>query len=648
MTGIFTSGDLYALNTPVTDVGVFLQDYVVARPVSYVIRFKTGHALSGRIDTITIEFPEEISISSDITRENVGVNNYTSGGIDYTDGILRVLVPEQINILAGEVVEVTVASGVINNPREAGAYRLTAYTSQDSYKVESEKFQITDYEYSNGVSKPSVRVGVLSSDSAPEYSISFKTSANGRLEPGDYIYLTFPTGTVMPTSIERSTIKINDTILNYRPDIDGRKISLVVPSLTIPAKGEVEIIVSSDADIIKPTATGYHTIKVSTSVETREITSFAWEVKSGGTETTEIKKGLTVTPLPNGQGQAAAYTITINPGLLRALSNSINNLVLMFPPGTVLPDSISADKVSVNGQTVAGCLVNEHTNELIIVFPDTYSSDAQIVVHIDKSAGIVNGNTAQHKLEISTSQSSSTVMSDWYTIYEQATNANTSNNTTTVNTTTPTSSSNTTGCKIELRIDSNLAYIDGVLQILDAAPTIIDNVTMVPLRFVADYLGATTAYDSSTASVIVKLDAKEITLWVNSGMAKVDGVFVSMNAEAVNINNRLMIPVRFVTENLGAKVSWNGTTRVITITKGNVAETTTTVQKAYPINSKVYVKSEHSHVNLRSGPGTSYELAGRMNQGEVATIIMLEGSWYKVQLSSGLEAWVADWVVDIR
>jgi hypothetical protein len=209
-----------------------------------------------------------------------------------------------------------------------------------------------------------------------------------------------------------------------------------------------------------------------------------------------------------------------------------------------------------------------------------------------------------------------------------------------------------TGRKIELRIDSNLAYIDGVLQILDAAPTIINNVTMVPLRFVADYLGASTDYDSVTASVTVKLENKEIVLWVNSGMAKVNGVFVSMNAETVNINNRLMIPVRFVSENLGAQVSWDGSTRVITITKGNIAETSNLSTNAelepYPINSKVYVKSEHSYVNLRSGPDTSYELAGRITQGEEATIIMLEGNWYKVRLATGHEAWVADWVVNIR
>jgi hypothetical protein len=531
----------------------------------------------------------------------------------------------------------------------------------------SNSFYITDYEYSNGVSKPTVRVGLISddSDSAPEYTIKFKTSTNGQLVFGDYIYLTFPTGTIIPSSIERSDIKINNTELYYDPNIDGYKISLRVPNATISAGGSVEIFISSNTNIVRPLATDSHTINVATSAETRLITSFPWDTYS---TYTEKQTGLTVFPSPNGKGQAAAYTITINSGILRTLGNNISNLIIGFPSSTTLPDSISADKVRINGTNVAGCLIDKHTNSLVIILPSSYSYDTQLILIIDQSAGIINPSAAKHKLEISIIRSLNTVLSDWYIIYETPTSTtNTSTTPTSTTTTTPSATTGTTTAgtstgrqQVELRVDSNLAYVDGVLQVLDASPTSINGVTMVPLRFVADYLGATTAYDTVTSSVTVKLGTKEIILWVDSAMAKVNGAFVSMNAETVNINNRLMIPVRFVSENLGAQVSWDGTTQLITIVKGSGSasstttstttgsSTTTAATAVYPINSKVYVKSENSYVNLRTGPDTNYELAGKLLQGESATIIQVDGNWYKIRLASGLEAWVANWVVYIK
>lgn len=668
ITGLFLIEPVYAYNTAVTDVNVIPQDYVLARPVRYEISFVSTHTLTGGRDTVTIKFPEEVTISSDIKRENVSVNDHTSGGIDYSDGVLTVLIPNSFNILAGETAKVAIASGVINNPKEAGNYSIKIYTSQDTQEAVSRSFYITDYEYSNGVSKPTVRVGLVSGDNAPEYTIKFKTSTNGQLVFGDYIYLTFPTGTIMPSSIERRDIKINGTELYYIPVIDGNKLSVRVPNSIISSGGSVEIVISSDADIKKPSNEYYNTIKVYTSVETQVVTSFAWELKSGSIQQSSgTNKGITVVPIPNGKGQAAAYTITISSGTLKPLGSSINNLIIGFPPSAALPDSIPADKVRINGTNAADCLIDKHTNSLVVILPSSYSPDAQLIITIEQSANIKNPGAAQYKFEVGIMRSSQTVFSDWCTIYETSTSTT---NTSTTTTSTPTTPSATTGTttsgtttgrqQVELRVDSNLAYVDGVLQVLDASPTSINGVTMVPLRFVADYLGATTAYDTVTSSVTVKLGTKEIILWVDSAMAKVNGAFVNMNAETVNINNRLMIPVRFVSENLGAQVSWDGATRLITIVKGSGSTSPTTASStagssattaatsAYPINSKIYVKSENSYVNLRTGPDTNYELAGKLLQGESATIIQVDGNWYKIRLASGLEAWVANWVVYIK
>jgi len=71
--------------------------------------------------------------------------------------------------------------------------------------------------------------------------------------------------------------------------------------------------------------------------------------------------------------------------------------------------------------------------------------------------------------------------------------------------------------------------------------------------------------------VTVTLGSNIIELWIGKNTAKVNGIsklIDSTNSKVVPeiINGRTMLPLRFVTENLGATVLWNGDTQMITIT----------------------------------------------------------------------------------
>ncbi|MFZ5752904.1 MAG: stalk domain-containing protein [Bacillota bacterium] len=632
---------IFGSYTAVTNPELILRDNVVDRPVSYFIRFTTPHTLMGGRDTVTLKFPQGINISSNITAGNVSCNSRDVAGLDLSNNILTLTVPSAVNILAGEEVEIGIAGSVIRNPREAGYYQIALYTSQDTKEVKTEPFYITDFEYSNGVSKPKVSISTGESGKAPVYRISFKTSPNGRLTGGvDKIFLTFPSGAEMPGWVDGRCITINGyTLYGQTLTIEGNKITLQLPAgLTIPANGAVELVISSEAQIKNPRVSAYNTIRVATSAETREITSFPYKTEEGSSSAEESKAGLSVVVTPDGAGQQAAYTITIKPGLLYRFDSTITGLVLAFPSGTEIPSAVSKEHVKVNGRTAAGVLVNTKKGELIFTLDETLSSNEQIVISIDRAAGIKNPGPAQYKLDVGVLRSAGTILSDWYVI-------KTASSSVIPPGTTPVTVNKT----VRLRVDSILAEVDNLVTVLDAAPAIVSNVTLVPLRFVADALGATTEYNSAGSYVTVKYGTKEMTLWVNSKLAKVNGAFVSLAAPASMINNRLMVPIRFVSENFGAQVAWDGTTRSITITQGNGSgSSNSTPVNQYPIGYKAYVKAEHSYVNVRSGPGTHYPLAGKVLKGEYMMITGTEGDWYKVKLTSGEAAWVASWVVDVR
>lgn len=123
--------------------------------------------------------------------------------------------------------------------------------------------------------------------------------------------------------------------------------------------------------------------------------------------------------------------------------------------------------------------------------------------------------------------------------------------------------------KVELTLGNNQVSIsDGEtkkLNTLEVAPKAKDGRTFIPLRGVLDQLGCTLHYDSQGQMVEIKKAEQTILLSLGSTSASVNGKNVELEQPAVIENGRTLIPLRFVSENLGFKVEYdNGK---ITLTK---------------------------------------------------------------------------------
>lgn len=79
---------------------------------------------------------------------------------------------------------------------------------------------------------------------------------------------------------------------------------------------------------------------------------------------------------------------------------------------------------------------------------------------------------------------------------------------------------------------------------------------MVPVRAVSESLGTTPDWDQATKAVTIKLSGKIIQLKLNSNIAVVDGKNITIDVPAKLVNNRLMVPLRFINENFNKKVNW--------------------------------------------------------------------------------------------
>lgn len=97
-------------------------------------------------------------------------------------------------------------------------------------------------------------------------------------------------------------------------------------------------------------------------------------------------------------------------------------------------------------------------------------------------------------------------------------------------------------------------------------PTIVNSRTLVPIASIIEAMGGTVSWDGKDRRVDITLGNNTIKLWINKLQAQVNGQNKDLDVAPVIINDRTMLPLRFITENLGAEVGWNDAAKEITIT----------------------------------------------------------------------------------
>lgn len=128
---------------------------------------------------------------------------------------------------------------------------------------------------------------------------------------------------------------------------------------------------------------------------------------------------------------------------------------------------------------------------------------------------------------------------------------------------------------IQLSYDGNIhSYtLDSIELIVDNQ--IIDNISMppiqlngrvlVPAREVFEPLGAQVEWKPSEKKVYIDYNGSLIVLEIDNTVVWKDGNLIDLDAPAKIINEKIMIPARFVAENLGLNVLWDNNARIISI-----------------------------------------------------------------------------------
>jgi len=101
---------------------------------------------------------------------------------------------------------------------------------------------------------------------------------------------------------------------------------------------------------------------------------------------------------------------------------------------------------------------------------------------------------------------------------------------------------------------------------LDYAPYIKDSRTFVPLRFIGESFGANIGWNEQEKKVSYELRGKKLTLWINNPRYLVDGIYKTMDVSPeIKPPGRTFVPIRLISEELGARVEWNAPNQEVKI-----------------------------------------------------------------------------------
>ena len=193
--------------------------------------------------------------------------------------------------------------------------------------------------------------------------------------------------------------------------------------------------------------------------------------------------------------------------------------------------------------------------------------------------------------------------------------------------------------QIRVEVDGNLVHFN------DTQPRMIDGRVLVPLRGVLEHMGANVFWDPSRRLVTARQGQRDISLYIGQRSAMVDGRTVSLDVPAMIIGGSTMVPLRFMSESLGADVMWLSSRRTVRIDTALDAREPSPPPKPGKADIASFEVESPADV-LRTGAQIRLELRGTPNANVVFFIPGVTGRISMSEFSPGV--YTATWTVPAK
>lgn len=524
----------------VQNVTFSVSNNTVASKSGITIGFRTGILgyLEGTKDSgdyVDLRFDSNFNLPNTIGIENIKVNGYTPIRVTVNAKVLRIDIPNGLKIPASGSVLIQIDEKArIENPSKPGMYGISVSTSKEQKEVSSNLIEIKD--------KPFVQTDLLITPDKPDgdngyyktqpFIVLIPRTNTGEVARSFYCFDSDPlkeynSPIFVPEGVHvfnyystcSSAIEESKSV-KFKVDFSSPQINIIQPkSDTVTfdnnclIKGAIydnsEIILTINTNIVKLDENGNFVYNFFLS-EGENIIQIKAVDAAGNYAEENIKITL----------DSTTPTLTIaSPLNWQVFKEKVVEIIGIVSPAKDVIVEVNGNKVSISNEGAFNYLLdlsNEGMNPIKIVAKHLISQK-----EVSKSIIVV------YKPE---TKNASTV--------------------------------------IVLKVGSKEATIGDKSLLLDVEPYIdsTSGRTLVPIRFIAEAFGAVVDWEPINKSITIRLGSKQIILQVGNTKALIDGDFTDLDQAPIIKGGRTMVPIRFISESLGAKVEWDPSTKSITIT----------------------------------------------------------------------------------
>jgi len=527
---IYTSSDATRVSTNFTittsQIGkpsVEISSASAGQVSAYTVSFTTGEngAFVSGVDKINIIFPVGTTVPQVIQKYDVTVNGVTATYVTVSVRTVAITVP--INISANSAITVAISenAGIIN-PVTAASYVLNVNTTKETYSVASTVYTV----YITPATQ--LTVTPANPDGLNGYYKTQPTvtlSASSIADANPFIYYYFDNNS--PAVYSGQTIAVPEgfhMLFYYAVDYQGRQegiksrqfmVDTVPPQLVITSPADNATLNSKDVVV-----SGSVDVGAAVKVDGQPIS-----VDAAG----HFNKIITIS------GSSAVMTIVATDLAGNSVQEVLHVSLDMTPPALIVISPVAFQEF----------------HKLPVIVRGTTELGATVTVNGNAATVDINGGFLYGLYEASEGEASIIQV----VAKDAAGNATTKNiNIKYIKTTI-----------IKLQVKNAVAMINADTVSLDAPPIIKNGRTLVPVRFISEALGAEITWDPVFQIIDIELGNDTIRLQIGKNFASVNDKKIAIDTAPIIDHGRTMVPVRFISEALGAEVVWDDATKTVTI-----------------------------------------------------------------------------------
>ena len=118
---------------------------------------------------------------------------------------------------------------------------------------------------------------------------------------------------------------------------------------------------------------------------------------------------------------------------------------------------------------------------------------------------------------------------------------------------------------VEITIGMKSGLVNGLPSTMDQPAFIKNGRSLIPFRFLGEALGAEVSWQNASKAAVLKIRGTEVMVIIGSNSAYINGKRVILDVPAELKGGRTFIPMRFVSEALGADVEFDGDTKTVSV-----------------------------------------------------------------------------------